>query len=65
MYAFKVTAKQNIGGKIAKGMSVQCVEQNTNSPQIKTIMEAFKNQLGIEIKGIEISKSYFNVERLK
>ena len=50
MYAFKVTAKQNIGGKIAKGMSVQCVEQNTNSPQIKTIMEAFKNQLGIEIK---------------
>jgi len=65
MYAFKVTAKQNIGGKIAKGMSVQCVEQNTNSPQIKTIMEAFKNQLGIEIKGIEVSKSYFNVERLK
>ena len=64
-YAFKVTAKQNIGGKIAKGMSVQCVEQNTNSPQIKTIMEAFKNQLGIEIKGIEVSKSYFNVERLK
>lgn len=65
MYAFKVTAKQNIGGKIAKGMSVQCVEQNTNSPQIKTIMEAFKNQLGIEIKGVEVSKSYFNVERLK
>ena len=65
MYAFKVTAKQNIGGKIAKGMSVQCVEQNTNSPQIKTIMEAFKNQLVIEIKGIEVSKSYFNVERLK
>lgn len=65
MYAFKVTAKQNIGEKIAKGMSVQCVEQNTNSPQIKTIMEAFKNQLGIEIKGIEVSKSYFNVERLK
>ena len=64
-YAFKVTAKQNIAGKIAKGMSVQCVEQNTNSPQIKTIMEAFKNQLGIEIKGIEVSKSYFNVERLK
>lgn len=65
MYAFKVTAKQNIGGKIAKGMSVQCVEQNTNSPQIKTIMEAFKNQLGIEVKGVEVSKSYFNVERLK
>ena len=50
-YAFKVTAKQNIAGKIAKGMSVQCVEQNTNYPQLKTILEAFKTQLGIEIKG--------------
>ena len=46
-YAFKVTAKQNIAGKIAKGMSVQCVEQNTNSPQLKTILEAFKTQLGL------------------
>lgn len=51
MYAFKVTAKQNIAGKIAKGMSVQVVEQNSSSPQLKTIMEAFKKQLGIEIKG--------------
>ncbi len=64
-YAFKVTAKQNIGGKIAKGMSVQCVEQSTNSPQIKTILEAFKTQLGIEVKGISVSTSYFTVEKLK
>lgn len=64
-YAFKVTAKQNIAGKIAKGMSVQCVEQNTNSPQLKTILEAFKTQFGIEIKGVSISTSYFTVERLK
>ena len=63
-YAFKVTAKQNIGGKIAKGMSVQCVEQNTNSPQIKTIMEAFKRQLGIEVKGVEVAKEYFIIEKL-
>ncbi len=62
-YAFKVTAKQNIAGKIAKGMSVQCVEQNTNSPQLKTILEAFKTQL--EIKGVSVSTSYFTVERLK
>lgn len=55
MYAFKVTAKQNIAGKIAKGMSVQVVEQNSSSPQLKTIMEAFKKQLGIEIKGLSIS----------
>lgn len=64
-YAFKVTAKQNIGGKIAKGMSVQCVEQSTNSPLIKTILEAFKTQLGIEVKGISVSTSYFTVEKLK
>lgn len=64
-YAFKVTAKQNIGGKIAKGMSVQCVEQSTNSSQIKTILEAFKTQLGIEVKGISVSTSYFTVEKLK
>ena len=64
-YAFKVTAKQNIAGKIVKGMSVQCVEQNTNSPQLKTILEAFKTQFGIEIKGVSISTSYFTVERLK
>ena len=64
-YAFKVTAKQNIGGKIAKGMSVQCVEQSTNSPQIKPILEAFKTQLGIEVKGISVSTSYFTVEKLK
>lgn len=65
MYAFKVTAKQNIAGKIAKGMSVQVVEQNSSSPQLKTIMEAFKKQLGIKIKGLSISTGYFIIERLK
>ncbi|MDD2797751.1 MAG: hypothetical protein PHV20_04080 [Bacteroidales bacterium] len=64
-YAFRVTAKQNIGGKIAKRMSVQVVEQATDKPQTKTILEAFKNQLGIEIKGISIGLSYFNIEKLK
>ena len=65
-YAFKVTAKQNIGGSkgIAKGMSVQCVEKSTSLPQIKTILEAFKNQHGIEIKGISVSTGYFTVEKL-
>ena len=46
-------------------MSVQCVEQSTNSPQIKTILEAFKTQLGIEVKDISVSTSYFTVEKLK
>ena len=65
-YVFKVTAKQNIGGSkgIAKGLSVQCVETGTNSPQIKTILDAFKRQYGIEIKGITVATSYFNVEKL-
>lgn len=63
-YTFKVTAKQNIGGKIAKGMSVQCVEKSISTPQIKTILEAFKNQHGIEIKGISVSTGYFTVEKL-
>lgn len=63
-YAFKVTAKQNIGGKIAKGMSVQVVEQSTNYPQIKTILEAFKKQLGIEITGSSVTIGYFTVEKL-
>ncbi|HIZ68280.1 MAG TPA: hypothetical protein H9966_00075 [Candidatus Prevotella avicola] len=65
MYAFKVTAKQNIGGKIAKGMSVQVVEKSSSSPSTKSILEAFKNQLGIEVKGVEVSTSYFTVEKLK
>lgn len=65
-YSFKVTAKQNIGGSkgIAKGLSVQCVETGTSSPQIKTILEAFKRQHGIEIKGISVSTSYFTIEKL-
>lgn len=64
-YAFKVTAKQNIGGsKGIKGMSVQCVEKSISSPQIKSILEAFKNQHGIEINGISVSVGYFTVEKL-
>lgn len=65
MYAFKVTAKRNIAGKIAKGMSVQVVGQSSSTPLVKTILEGFKNQLGIEIKGVSVSPSDFTVERLK
>ncbi len=63
-YAFRVTAKQNIGGKIAKGMSVQIVEKGSSSPQIKTILEAFNTQLKIEIKGVSVSTSAFIIEKL-
>lgn len=66
-YAFKVTAKQNIGGSkgIAKGLSVQVVTTGTSSPGINHILEAYKQQLGIEIKGISGSTGYFNIEKLK
>lgn len=65
-YSFKVTAKQNIGGNkgIIKGLSVQCVETGIASPQIKTILEAYKRQHGIEIKGISVSTGYFIIEKL-
>ena len=64
-YSFKVTAKQNIGGYkgIPKGLSVQCVETGISSPQIKTILEAYKRQHGIEIKGISVSTGYFIIEK--
>jgi len=67
MYAFRVTAKQNIGGgksKIAKGTSVQVVEQNCSSPQVKTVLEAYKQQLGVDISGISATMGYFTVEKL-
>ena len=65
-YAFKVTAKQNIGGSkgIAKGMSVQISKEGSN-PNVNDILAAFNRQLGIEIKGISVSTSYFNIEKLK
>lgn len=65
-YAFKVTAKQNIGGNngMTKGLSVQCMEASISSPQIKTILEAYKRQHSIEIKGISVSTNYFTVEKL-
>ena len=65
-YAYKVTAKQNIGGSkgIAKGMSVQ-VSKEGCSPGVNDILAAYKQQLGIEIKGISVTTGYFNIEKLK
>lgn len=65
VYAFKVTAKQNIGGSkgIAKGMTVQ-VRKEGGSPSVIDILAAFKQQLGIEIKGITVTLGYFTVQKL-
>ena len=46
-------------------MSVQVVEPSSSQPQIGHVLDAFKQQLGIEVKGYSISLSYFNIERLK
>ena len=64
-YAFRVTAKQNIGGSkgIAKGMSVQIRKEGGN-PGVNDVLAAFKQQLGIEIKGITVTMSYFTVQKL-
>lgn len=63
-YSFKVTAKQNIGGKIGKGMTVQVFEKASSAPTLKSIIEAFQTQLGIDLKNISISSGYFTYEKL-
>lgn len=65
IYAFRVTAKQNIGGSkgIAKGMSVQIRKEGGN-PGVNDVLAAFKQQLGIEIKGITVTMGYFTVQKL-
>ena len=63
--AFKVTAKQNIGGSkgIAKGMSVQIRKEGGN-PGVNDVLADFKQQRGIEIKGITVTMGYFTVQKL-
>lgn len=66
MYAFKVTAKQSVAnGKIPQGMSVQVISTSSCTPMSKEIAEAFKNQLGIDLKGMSVYSSQFTIERLK
>ncbi len=64
-YAFKVTAKQNIGGSkgIAKGLTVQ-ISKTGGSPNVNDILAAYKQQLGIDIKGITVTTGYFSIEKL-
>lgn len=64
-YAFKVTANRNIGGSkgIAKGMTVQ-ISKEGSAPNINDILAAYKNQLGIEIKGISVSTGAFTIQKL-
>jgi len=61
---FKVTANRAIAGKIGKGSSVQVTKTTSNTPMLSEVMEAYKNQLGIEVKGYSISISYFTIEKM-
>lgn len=62
-YAFKVTVKSNYE-KFAKGLTVQVVHDSCGMPTTKEILEAFKNQLGIDGKSYTPS-SIFSVEKMK
>ena len=64
-YLFKLTAKQTIGGKVPKGTTIQVVEKSSSAPQTKSICEAIKNQLGIQLPTSSCYSSYFIVEKIK
>lgn len=67
-YVFKVTAKRNIGGAkgIAQGLTVQVVEPSVSKPMVKTILAAYKQQLGIELpKSCGVTDGAFTWERVK
>lgn len=62
-YAFKVTVK-NSYGKYVKGLTVQVVHASCSAPTTKEILQAFKDQLGIDIN-TATPNTTFMVEKLK
>ncbi len=62
-YAFKVTVK-NSYGKYVKGLTVQVVHSSCGAPTTKEILQAFKDQLGIDIN-TATPNTTFMVEKLK
>ncbi len=66
-HIWKVTAKINIGGSkgIKKGQQVQVASVSSGHPLEKEISEAFKNQLGIDIRSSETSYVKFQCELIK
>jgi hypothetical protein len=61
---FKVTANREIAGKIGKGSVVQVTKSTSNTPMLSEVMEAYKRQLGIEVKNVSIVLSYFTIEKI-
>ena len=64
MTTFIVTAKRNIANAIPKGATVQVVKKQSTKPTPKEILAAYKQQLGIIVKGVEISVGYFDIVKL-
>ena len=62
-YAFKVTVK-NSYGQYVKGLTVQVVHASCSAPTTKEILQAFKDQLGIDIN-TATPNTTFMVEKLK
>lgn len=62
-YAFKVTVK-NSYGKYVKGLTVQVVHASCGAPTTKEILQAFKDQLGIDIN-TATPNTTFMVEKLR
>ncbi len=62
-YAFKVTVK-NTYNKYVKGLTVQVVHDSCGQPTTREILQAFKNQLGIDINPYT-PPTTFTVEKLK
>ena len=58
-YAFKVTVK-NSYGKYVKGLTVQVVHASCSAPTTKEILQAFKDQLGIDIN----TRGYACIKRI-
>lgn len=63
-YAFRVTAKRMIAGKIPSGSTVQVIKDQPTTPSPQQILDAYEDQLGIVVKGVSISSSYFDIEKL-
>lgn len=61
-YAFRVTAKHWRENR----QRHECTVCGTSfyPAQIKTILNAFKTQLGLEVKGVSVTTGLFTIEKL-
>ena len=67
-YSHKITAKRDVvksgNDRIPKGASVIISTNSNGKPNLTQINEAFENSLGVNLKGIGLSSSAFDHEKL-